>query len=127
MSIRILKADVQNYQKAVWGGGTSSPTKSDITSFLTEIFYAHVKDNKMPISMNYYINILSIAKLSKLSNLTFDLVFLNAQYFFSVEEKYYIHVSITEHCKFQARTAMRLAFVKDLNLNSDFTYIDEVT
>jgi hypothetical protein len=105
---------------------TSSPTKSDITSFLAEIFYAHVKDNKMPISMTYYINILSTAKVSKFSNLTFDLVFLNTQYFLFVEEKYYIHISITDHSKLQAKTAMRLAFVKDLNLNSDFICIDEV-
>jgi negative regulator of genetic competence, sporulation and motility len=92
-----------------------------------DYYYVHVKANKMPISLTYYINKLRTAKLAKSSYLTFDLVFLNTQYLFSVEEKYYIHVSITENCKFQVRTAMRLAFVKDFNVDSDFTCIDEVT
>jgi hypothetical protein len=87
MATRILRADIQSCQIAVFWG-TSSPTECGINSTLTGIFYAHVKANKMPTAMTYYTNILSTIMFAKSSNLTFDLVFLKMQYLIFLEEKY---------------------------------------
>jgi hypothetical protein len=82
MATRLLRVNTQSCRKTDVTTHTFFG-KSGITSALIETyssFHVHFKPNKMPFPMLCYTNIFSTVMISKIFDLTFNLIFLKMSY-----------------------------------------------